>query len=472
MTGTGDRFSDMELSVPLEAAVERLVRGGSAGDDLAPLAEFLDDVAAATAGPPPPRTPELEAALRSVGAPREPATVAAGLPGAGPSPRSQHAGPAHVRGRVAARRAASRSQRRSWPAHGDDPGRRVVGRRVAVLGLAAKAVAGLALAGTAAAGAAAAGVLPAPVADAVRRAVEFVTPFELPDEVSPGGEVDSHSHAVVDAPAGGGHAGGDGPAGGGTASGPAGSGADLATTGADPATTGADALTPADGGLLGGDWPEAGAPLAAENDVATPTWPVPAPATDDAGDDRAAPDGSADRPGGGAAGAPSAPGRAAKDDVTAGPPPEPPAGSTSASPGAESTLAGSGEAPAARPDRSGHAAGPRPGVVQPGPAGEGRQGAGSPSPVRGRGPGGGPTTGDPPRPDPPVGGHEVPGRPAARDGRQSGPPSGAGGAGQGARASAGAAGPERAPGGEAAEPARSVPPTATGGGGPHVPDLP
>ncbi|HEX6417292.1 MAG TPA: hypothetical protein VFZ77_02305, partial [Acidimicrobiales bacterium] len=189
MTGSGDRFSDMEPAMPpgaLDAAVDRLLRGQRVEGDLADLAAFVADVTAAASGPPPPRSAAVDAALRAL---RSPNGTGAQPPAAvGPPPVMPHPGRTGAEGRAGAGvvvAGASPAPRHDRVRLDPRAPRRSTVRRVATLGLAGKAVAALAVAGAAATGAAAAGVLPDPVSGAVRRAVELVTPFELAQEAGP-----------------------------------------------------------------------------------------------------------------------------------------------------------------------------------------------------------------------------------------------------------------------------------------------
>jgi hypothetical protein len=157
---------------------------------------FLDDVRVATGGPPPPPSAALEALLSGAEAP--------------------HEAPAGRRGTLAAGAARRRGRLRHGPAAG--PARRPrrargvrLAQRLAAAGLAGKAVFALALGGTAAAGAGAAGVLPDPVDAVVRRVIELVTPFELPNEAFARLDGDDSARPPADGP---GHvhpAGGDRP---------------------------------------------------------------------------------------------------------------------------------------------------------------------------------------------------------------------------------------------------------------------
>lgn len=156
MTPRDDRSPNMPPSVQVDAAIERVLRGDAVGDDVADFARFVDDVRV-IAGRPPPPSPALAALLAGSAVRREARSTA--VP---PTPRS----------RLQARLTRPTS-RRSRSAR--------TRLRVAAIPLAGKAAVLLAVATSAAAGAAA-GILLEPATDFVRRAIEVVTPFELPGE--------------------------------------------------------------------------------------------------------------------------------------------------------------------------------------------------------------------------------------------------------------------------------------------------
>jgi hypothetical protein len=134
-----------------------LLDGVAIDPRLVPLTRIVDDVHIVAGGPPPSPTVELAAVLRGD-------LVADLSPGAASAARN-------------ARRCAPSSPR---PASRQRSLARI-SSRLGAMSLAAKAALGLAVAGAGAVGAGVAGLLPDPAADVVRRAVEAVTPFELPD---------------------------------------------------------------------------------------------------------------------------------------------------------------------------------------------------------------------------------------------------------------------------------------------------
>jgi hypothetical protein len=156
MTPRDDRFPDMPPSVQFDAAIEQALRGDAVGDDVATFARFVDDVRVMADRPPPPPSPALAALLAGSAATREaPSTV---VP---------------LRARMRSLQARS-TQPTSRPSRSSR-----LRLRVAAVSIAGKAAVFLAVATFAAAGAAA-GILPEPATHFVRRAIEVVTPFELP----------------------------------------------------------------------------------------------------------------------------------------------------------------------------------------------------------------------------------------------------------------------------------------------------
>jgi hypothetical protein len=156
MTPRDDRFPNMLPSAQFDSAIEQVLGGDAVGDDAAPLARFVDDLRVMADRPPPRPSPELAALLAGSGAEREARATVVTLRLRRP-------------GRVQAR--STRPSSRRSPA--------AMRMRVAALGLAGKAAMLLAFATTAVAGAAT-GLLPQPATHFLRRAVEVVTPFELP----------------------------------------------------------------------------------------------------------------------------------------------------------------------------------------------------------------------------------------------------------------------------------------------------
>jgi hypothetical protein len=157
MTPRNDRFPDMSPSVQFDAAIDQALRGDAVGDAVATFARFVDDVRVMADRPPPPPSPALAALLAGSAATRE-------APSTAVSPPSRARGLRHAR----------LTQPTTWWSR---PPR--IRLRVAALSIAGKAAVLLAVATAATAGAAA-GVLPEPATHFVRRAIEVVTPFELP----------------------------------------------------------------------------------------------------------------------------------------------------------------------------------------------------------------------------------------------------------------------------------------------------
>jgi hypothetical protein len=170
MTPRDDRFPDMPSSAQFDAAIEQVLRGDAVGDDAASIARFVDDMRVMADRPPPPASPELTALLAGGAAER------AAAPSVAPLAR-------RVRGRLEPRSMPS-TPRRSRSAR--------IRMRVVAVPIAGKAAILLAIATSAAAGAAA-GILPEPATHFVRRAIEVVTPFELPeDSVAHHGHTEQH----------------------------------------------------------------------------------------------------------------------------------------------------------------------------------------------------------------------------------------------------------------------------------------
>jgi hypothetical protein len=170
MTPGDDRSPDMGSRAHIDAAIERVLRGDAVGDDAAPFAAFIDDMQVMADRPPPPPSPEL-------------ATVLSGSVARDPAPASVASLPPRGRSNVPARPTRPSSRRRRTSG---------MRRRAVALGVGAKAAAlVLALVTTAVAGAAA-GILPDPATHLLRRAVEAVTPFEMPDDAAahPDGDAD------------------------------------------------------------------------------------------------------------------------------------------------------------------------------------------------------------------------------------------------------------------------------------------
>jgi hypothetical protein len=159
MSGANDRPFDTFGTAELDADFDMLVEGIVVNPGLAPLARLVDDVQVAAGGPPPVPSDELVTIL-----------AGGGVDAGDLSPGACRAG------RIARRYApASRPEGAARrPAAG-------MAGRIGAFGLIAKAGLALAVAGAGAAGAAATGVLPDPAVSLVRRAIDVVTPFDLPD---------------------------------------------------------------------------------------------------------------------------------------------------------------------------------------------------------------------------------------------------------------------------------------------------
>ena len=147
MTGPSDRFPDMLSGTRIDTAIDQALNDATVPDDVAPFAGFVDDLRVMADRPVPRPSAELAALLAGDHA----AEPEAGAAVTSLRPRRRR----RVRARAATR------------------------LRVAALGLAGKAAMIAAFATTAVAGAAA-GILPEPATRFVQRAIEVVTPFELP----------------------------------------------------------------------------------------------------------------------------------------------------------------------------------------------------------------------------------------------------------------------------------------------------
>ena len=174
MSASDDRPDEMFGDDELDTDFDMLLDGVAIDPRLVPLTRIVDDVHIVAGGPPPSPTVELAAVLRGDLVADEDLS-----PGAASAART-------------ARRCAPPSPR---PASRQRSLARIPSR-LAAMSLAAKAALGLAMAGAGAVGAGVAGVLPDPAADVVRRAVEAVTPFELPDA---GADVRDDQGAVTSA---------------------------------------------------------------------------------------------------------------------------------------------------------------------------------------------------------------------------------------------------------------------------------
>lgn len=176
MSGPGDRRFGMFGDDELDADVDMLLHGVVVDPRLLPLARLVDDVRVVAGSPPPTPTGELAAALagHTAAADEDLSPGAAG---------------------------AARIARQYVPTSAQAPsGRRRPARllsRISAMSLAAKAALGLVLAGAGAVGAGATGVLPDPAVNAIRRTIEAVTPFELPDTGTPGSTDDGEPAALA-----------------------------------------------------------------------------------------------------------------------------------------------------------------------------------------------------------------------------------------------------------------------------------
>jgi hypothetical protein len=161
LTPRDDRFPDMPSRAQFDAAIEQVLRNDAVGDDVATFARLVDDLRVMGDRPPPPPSPELAALL-------------AGTP-AGSQAR---ASVAPFRWRAKSRLRARSVQPRSGRSRtaGIRP-------RLVAVPIAGKAAVFLAVATCAAAGAAS-GIFPEPATHFLRRAIEVVTPFELPEDAS------------------------------------------------------------------------------------------------------------------------------------------------------------------------------------------------------------------------------------------------------------------------------------------------
>ena len=146
MTRPSDRYADMLSGIRIDAAIDQALNDATVPDDVAPFAGFVDDLRVMADRPVPRPSPELAALL---------AGHHAAEPDAGATVTSLQPGRPRVRARTAMR------------------------TRVAALGLAGRAAMVAAFAASTVAGAAA-GILPEPATRLVQRAIEVVTPFELP----------------------------------------------------------------------------------------------------------------------------------------------------------------------------------------------------------------------------------------------------------------------------------------------------
>jgi hypothetical protein len=160
MTPRGDRFPNMASSSRFDAAIEQVLRGDAVGDDIASIAAFVDDMRVMAGRPPPPPSHELAAVLAGRAGQQARASVVAS--------------PARTRSRLHAGSTQPTSRRSRTTC---------LRLRITVVPIAGKAAVLLAVA-TSAAAVAAGGILPEPATHFVRRAIEVVTPFDLPDDAA------------------------------------------------------------------------------------------------------------------------------------------------------------------------------------------------------------------------------------------------------------------------------------------------
>jgi hypothetical protein len=159
MSASDDRPDEMFGDDELDTDFDMLLDGVAIDPRLVPLTRIVDDVHIVAGGPPPSPTVELATVLRGDLVADEDLS-----PGAASAART-----ARWRAPPSPRPASRQRSLARIPS------------RLGAMSLAAKAALGLAVAGAGAVGAGVAGVLPDPAADVVRRAVEAITPFELPD---------------------------------------------------------------------------------------------------------------------------------------------------------------------------------------------------------------------------------------------------------------------------------------------------
>jgi hypothetical protein len=178
MTRHDDRPPEMLSGIRIDAAIDQALHDATVTDDVAPFAGFVHDLRVMADRPAPLPSAELAALLAGHHAAElETHATVATL-----RPRRQHR--VHPR---ATRRGSGRS-----PA----PAMRM---RIGALGLAGKAAMVAAFATTAVAGAAA-GILPEPATRFIQRAVEVVTPFELPATGQGAGREDHAEAAAAEKP--------------------------------------------------------------------------------------------------------------------------------------------------------------------------------------------------------------------------------------------------------------------------------
>jgi collagen type III alpha len=174
VSGPDDRWFERYSDGEFDADVDMLLDGVVVDPRLVPLARLLDDARVVACGPPPAPTLELAAALTGHNVAAEDDLS----PGAA---------------------SAARIGRRYVPLASRAPsGHRSPARlpsRIGAMSWAAKAALSLAVAGAGAVGAGATGVLPESAVNAVRRAIEAVTPFDPPD-AGASGHTDQGHHAA------------------------------------------------------------------------------------------------------------------------------------------------------------------------------------------------------------------------------------------------------------------------------------
>jgi hypothetical protein len=161
LTPRDDRFPNMPSSSQFDAAIEQVLRGDAVADDVATFARFVDDMRVMGDRPPPPPSPELAALLAGTAAGRQARASVAPFRW-------------RTRGRLRARSVQPRSERSRTAG---------IRLRLVAVPVAGKAAVFLAVATCAAAGAAS-GIFAEPATNFLRRAIEVVTPFELPEDAS------------------------------------------------------------------------------------------------------------------------------------------------------------------------------------------------------------------------------------------------------------------------------------------------
>ena len=158
MSGFGDYDTEMFRRNDIDdAAIEAFFTGNGAGDELASLAGFAEELRAAATGPVPAPSAQL-AAMLAEGFSTEQGDLSATAASNVPGPAPQAAGLPKWRKK------------------------KMIGEFLAGLSVATKAAFGITMAAASVTAAGAAGALPEPAQNAVAAAVEAVTPFSFPEE--------------------------------------------------------------------------------------------------------------------------------------------------------------------------------------------------------------------------------------------------------------------------------------------------